>query len=375
MGAVTTPPASSTSQLANDTHENERRVPNEGPLEPRIKAHAHSLGFDLVGITTLGPVETAPFFDEWVAAGYAGGMAYLPKGAEKRHDTRAPFPGVSSAIVVALNYGGTLPPGPIARYARGNDYHDVMIEKLEALHTWISETVGHDVHGKAYVDTGPILERDLARKAGLGWFGKNTNLINPALGSFIFLGALLIDLPLAADAPFEADRCGSCTRCLDACPTDAFVAPRMLDATRCIAYLTIELRGSIPEPLRNPIGEHLYGCDVCQDVCPWNVRFARPLRESALAPRAELEAPDLLALLQDDDDAFRTRFRGSPMKRAKRHGLARNAAIVLGNQGDSRALPVLHKVAERDPDAAVRESAQWAIERITNRSSDRPDRR
>jgi epoxyqueuosine reductase len=247
-----------------------------------VKAQAIALGFDLAGITPLGPAETADAFDAWTEAGYAGEMAYLPRGAEKRHDTRLPFEGVCTAIVVAMNYGGTQPSGPVARYARGDDYHDVMVDKLNALHAWIAEQVGHPVRGKAYVDTGPILERDLARKAGLGWFGKNANLINPQLGSFFFIGALLVDLALAADDPFELDRCGTCTRCLDACPTDAFVAPRMLDATRCISYLTIELRGPIPEPLREPVGELLYGCDVCQEVCPWNQRFAQELTEPTL---------------------------------------------------------------------------------------------
>ncbi|MGI9090830.1 MAG: epoxyqueuosine reductase, partial [Gemmatimonadaceae bacterium] len=188
-------------------------------LARQIKGQAQSLGFDLVGITSLGQAETAPYFDEWIAAGYAGEMAYLERGAEKRHDTRRPFEGVSSAIVVGMNYGGTQPAGPVARYARGDDYHDVMTSKLDALHRWLEAEVGRDIRGKPYVDTGPILERDLARRAGLGWFGKNTNLLNPQLGSFFFIGSLLLDIELYADAPFEMDRCGTCTRCLDACPT------------------------------------------------------------------------------------------------------------------------------------------------------------
>jgi epoxyqueuosine reductase len=338
-----------------------------GAIESRIKAHARSLGFDLVGITRLGAADTAQYFDAWVDAGHAGEMAYLQKGAEKRRDTRLPFPGVSSAIVVGMNYGGTQPAGPFARYARGNDYHDVMLDKLNELHAWLRDALGSEIRGKAYVDTGPILERDLARRAGLGWFGKNTNLIHPTLGSFFFIGALLVDAELRPDPPFEADRCGSCTRCLDACPTNAFTAPRSLDATRCISYLTIELRGPIPEPLRAPIGDHIYGCDVCQDVCPWNVRFSRDLREPALAPRPELEAPDLPRLLQHDDESFRTQFRGSPVKRTKRRGLARNAAVVLGNRGDARDLPALRNAAEHDPDETVRDHARWAITQIERR--------
>src|SRR5919202_2284727 len=220
-----------------------------------------------------------------------------------------------------MNYGGAEPPGPVARYARGGDYHDVMSGKLRELHAWVAERVGREVAGKAYVDTGPILERELARRAGLGWFGKNTNLVNPRLGSFFFLGALLVELELEPDERFEADRCGSCTRCLDACPTNAFVAPRQLDATRCISYLTIELRGAIPEGLREAVGDRLYGCDVCQEVCPWNTRFARALEEPAFAPREALAGKDARTLAREllvmTDADFRAAFRGSPMKRAK----------------------------------------------------------
>ena len=336
-------------------------------LEERIKAQAYGLGFDLVGIARLGPAETAGAFGEWLARGYAGDMGYLPRGAEKRRDTRLPVPGSVSAVVVAMNYGGTSPSGPVARYARGDDYHDVLLAKLEALHEWMAADVGHPVRGKAYVDTGPLLERDLARRAGLGWFGKNTNLLNPELGSFFFLGSLLVDLELAADDPFEADRCGTCTRCLDACPTSALVEPRVLDATRCISYLTIELKGEIPEELREPLGSLLYGCDICQDVCPWNVSFAKELREPALAPRQELAEKGARELARDilemDDESFRTRFRGSPMKRAKRRGLARNAAVVLGNIGTAEDVPAL-AAALADPEPLVQRHAEWALRRI-----------
>jgi len=314
-------------------------------LEQLLKAQACGLGFDLVGITSLGPMETAVAFDAWVARGYAGEMDYLPRGAEKRRDSRLPVPGATSAIVVGLDYGGRTPSGPIARYARGDDYHDVMLGKLETLHEWLESEVGGPVKGKPYVDTGPILERDLARRAGLGWFGKNTNLVNPRIGSFFFIGALLVDLDLAPDTPFEADRCGTCTRCLDACPTDAFVEPRLLDATRCISYLTIELKGAIPEDLHAQMGTHIYGCDICQDVCPYNVKFAQELREPAFVPRAHIGERDARSLAREllamDDEAFRAAFRNSPMKRAKRRGVARNAAVVLANIGDERDAPVL----------------------------------
>ena len=327
-----------------------------GHLEDRLKAAAYGLGFDLCGIAAFGPADTAAQFDAWLAAGYHGEMAYL---ARRREVT-----GVTHAIVVALDYGGKEPDGPVARYARGRDYHDVMLERLAELHRWLEAEVGRPVSGKAYVDTGPILERDLARRAGLGWFGKNTMLIHPRLGSFFFLGAILVDLELTADAPFEAEHCGTCTRCLDACPTQALVAPGVMDARRCISYLTIELKGAIPETFRSGLGDHVYGCDVCQDVCPWNVRFARALDEPALAPRAEIDAVEMLAL---DDAGFRERYRGTAVTRAKRRGLARNAAVVLGNRGDASALPALERAASEDPDPVVREHAAWAIEAMALR--------
>jgi epoxyqueuosine reductase len=304
-------------------------------LEQRVKAKAYALGFDLVGIATLGPVETAPAFQRWLAAGYAGDMAYLERGAVKRADARLPVAGATSAIVVALDYGGKSPDGPVARYARGDDYHDVMIERLNALHAWLDAEVGRDVPGKAYVDTGPVLERDLARKAGLGWFGKNTNLINPKLGSFFFLGELLVDLALVPDVPFETEHCGSCRACLDACPTQALVKPGVLDATRCISYLTIELRGEIPGEFRGAIAEggHVYGCDLCQEVCPWNVKFAREVKEPAFEPREAVGTKDARTLAREilatSDDALRAAFKGSPMTRAKPAGLRRNAAVLL----------------------------------------------
>ena len=309
------------------------------------KAHAYALGFDLAGIAALGPAATADAFDEWIGAGRAGEMHYLARGAEKRRDSRRPVPGTTHAIVVALDYGGREPSGPVARYARGDDYHDVMEGRLRELHARLEHDAGRTIAGKAYVDTGPLLERDLARRAGLGWFGKNTNLLNPALGSFFFLGCLVLDLEMAVDAPFEADRCGTCTRCIDACPTDAIVAPRELDATRCISYLTIELKGEIPVEFREPMGELLYGCDICQEVCPYNIKFARELSEPAFAPREFIAGKDARtlarALLTMTQDEFSAAFKGSPMKRAKLRGLQRNAAVVLGNSGNRSALPSL----------------------------------
>lgn len=341
-----------------------------GGLSHLIKAQAFGLGFDLAGITTLGPMETANAFDEWLERGFAGDMDYLPRWGDKRRDTRLPYPGATSAIVVGLNYGGTSPSGPIARYARGDDYHDVMWQRLDSLHEWIDEAVGRPTRGKSYVDTGPILERDLARRAGLGWQAKNTNLINPQIGSFFFIGALFIGLDLDPDTPFEADRCGTCTRCIEACPTGAIVEPRLLDATRCISYLTIETKGSMPAELRESVGGLLYGCDICQDVCPWNVSFSRELTIDALAPRTSLENGALTLareFLSMDDAEFRTRFKGSAMKRAKLRGLKRNAATVLGNAGVPDDLDLLRSTLEQDHEAMVHEHVRWAITAITRR--------
>lgn len=340
-------------------------------LEHLLKAQAFGLGFDLVGITSLGAMETADAFDSWIEDGYAGEMDYLWRGAAKRRDSRLPVAGANSAIVVGLSYGGRAPTGPVARYARGDDYHEVMTAKLEELHRWLESETCRPIGGKAYVDTGPILERDLARRAGLGWFGKNTNLINPGIGSFFFIGVLLVELDLVSDASFEADRCGSCTRCLDACPTNAFAGPRVLDATRCISYLTIEAKGAIPPEQRAQIGGLIYGCDICQDVCPWNVRFSREVREDAFRQRDVLDGDARAVarrILSMDDDSFRRDFKGSPMKRAKRRGLARNAATVLGNVGTADDVATLLAALD-DSEPLVSEHAAWALERIGNNAA------
>jgi epoxyqueuosine reductase len=334
-------------------------------LEARLKAQAYGVGFDLAGIARLGPAESAGVFNAWLADGLAGEMRYLSgAGAELRADTCRPEPGMRSALVVGLNYGGTQPSGPVARYARGDDYHAVMRAKLGEIAAWLVDSAGVPARTRAFVDTGPVLERDLARRAGLGWFGKNTNLINPRLGSFFFIGALFTDIELRPDAPFEADRCGTCTRCLDACPTRAFVAPRSLDAARCVSYLTIELKGPIPLEFRAAIGDLLYGCDICQDVCPWNVRFSRDVVDAGLLPRAGAAAPDAAELLRLDQPTWRARFGKSAMSRAKRRGLARNAAVVLGNRRDPASIPALEAAAREDPEPLVREHAEWALEQF-----------
>jgi epoxyqueuosine reductase len=358
-------------------------TPSAADLARLARAHAYGLGFDLVGITTLGQMETAAAYDAWIAEGRAGTMQYLERGAEKRRDSRLPLPGTTHAIVVGMDYGGREPSGPVARYARGDDYHDVMEHRLRELHRRVERDAGRAVLGKPYVDTGPLLERDLARRAGLGWFGKNTMLVNPERGSFFFLGALVLDLELETDEPFEADRCGTCTRCLDACPTAAITGSRQLDARRCISYLTIELREEIPEELREAIGERLYGCDACQEVCPWNQRFAGSLpdespfatREALAGKDARTLARELLAMSQED---FSAAFKGSPMKRAKLRGLKRNAAVVLGNVGTFEDADVLTRALDAEPlpsassGQAVREHAAWALRRI--RAASRADR-
>ncbi|WP_309670870.1 tRNA epoxyqueuosine(34) reductase QueG [Gemmatimonas sp.] len=338
----------------------------------RLKAQAFGLGFDLVGITTLGTPATRARFDTWLEAGHQGEMGYLAgEGAELRRDTRRPHAGATHAIVLATQYGGRAPSGPVARYARGDDYHELLRERTRALHHWLEAELGHPVNARPYVDSGPVLERDLAQRAGLGWFGKNTMLINPTAGSFFFLSSLFFalgsEVALVVDDPFAADRCGSCTRCLDACPTQAFTGPRVLDATQCISYLTIELRGAIPEALRERIGGLLYGCDVCQEVCPWNGKFSKPVTELAFASRKSLEGKDArsmaLWLLSLSRSEYSTAFKGSPMKRAKLRGLKRNAAVVLGNVGSAQDVPSLIS-ALSDEEPLVRGHAAWALGRI-----------
>jgi epoxyqueuosine reductase len=342
-------------------------APSVAELTRLARAHAYALGFDLVGITALGPADTAAAYDAWIAEGYAGAMQYLERGAEKRRDSRLPLPGTTHAIVVGMDYGGGEPSGPVARYARGDDYHDVMERLLRELHRRVERDAGRAVLGKPYVDTGPLLERDLARRAGIGWFGKNTMLVNPERGSFFFLGALVLDVVLETDAPFEADRCGTCTRCLDACPTGAITAPRQLDARRCISYLTIELREAIPEELREGLGDRIYGCDVCQEVCPYNQKFATELSEPAFAARPALSGKDArslaLELLAMSQPEFSLAFKGSPMKRAKLGGLARNSAVVLGNAGSEDDVPALvAALAHGEP--LIRAHAAWALGKL-----------
>jgi epoxyqueuosine reductase len=329
-------------------------------LAVRLKETGRRLGFDLVAVGPAGPPDHVAAFEGWLDAGRAGTMAYLERGRDKRIDPGRVLPGARSVVACALGYfqgPETRGPSGVARYAWGEDYHAVMELRLRTLADTIVE-LAPGTAARAYVDTGPLLERDLGARAGLGWVGKNTMLLHPDLGSFFFIGTVLTTAELEADASLP-DRCGSCTRCLDACPTGAFVDPYVLDARRCIAYLTIEHRGSIPADLRPGIGAWTFGCDVCQDVCPWN-RRAPVTGETAFAPRRHPPLAELLAL---DEAAYLEGFRGSPVKRARREGLARNAAIALGNGGTAGDVPALcEALGHAEP--TVRGHAAWALGRI-----------
>jgi epoxyqueuosine reductase len=314
------------------------------------------VGFDRVAVGPAGPAQHAESFEAWLDAGYAGGMDYLGRTRRERGDPDALLPGCRAVIAMALAYGPREDDPSwtgVSRYARGVDYHDLMRPRLAAVAEFLREAGGPGVATRLAVDTSAVLERDLAARAGLGWIGKNTNLIAPGTGSYFFIGTVLTTAALVPDGPV-ADHCGTCTACLDACPTDAFVRPWVLDARRCLSYLTIEHRGDVPDEWKPAMDEWLFGCDVCQEVCPWN-RKAPNARDPALAPTAPL--PDLVTLLSLDETAFRTRFRGSAMSRAKRAGIARNAALLLGNRGD----------ALDDPDEGVRRAAAWALERLESR--------
>ncbi len=343
-----------------------------------IKRAASDAGFDLCGIAPVRQFPELAYFPGWIASGYAGEMKYLETRGESGELKRASLaevaPWARSVIVCAVNYNTAQPKstdapdnaesrafGWISRYAWSvEDYHDSLLRRLRALEARL-QTEAPGCETRCYVDTGPMVERVWAKYAGIGWQGKNTCTINQRVGSWIFLGVLLTSLELEADLP-ATDRCGSCTRCLDACPTNAFIAPYQLDATRCIAYLTIEKRGEIPHELRDGIGRHVFGCDICQDVCPWN-RRAPATAAPEFAPRPGLVNPALEWLAGMSEEQFRATFRGSPVKRSKHRGLRRNVAIALGNSGDSRFIPTLEKLAA-DPDEVIAEHARWAIEKL-----------
>jgi epoxyqueuosine reductase len=303
-----------------------------------IKQRARDLGFDLCGIAPAAAHPELKFYREWLERGYAGEMAYLHRTADRRVDVRNVLPSARTVVVTGTLYNTDRPystecadrgRAQIARYAWGDDYHDVIGKRLETLLAWMREQSPERFEARAYVDTGPVQERVYAQHAGVGWIGKNTCVINPEIGSWIFLGAIICSLPLEVDAP-ALDQCGTCTLCIEACPTQAIVGPGVLDSTRCVSYVTIELRGDIPEASRAGIGSHVYGCDICQEVCPWNATAPRS-SDPAWQPRPAWDAVDLLTLAGRTDDELTAALRGSPMKRTKAHGLRRNIAVALDN--------------------------------------------
>ncbi|MCA9503765.1 MAG: tRNA epoxyqueuosine(34) reductase QueG [Myxococcales bacterium] len=359
-----------------------------GPLEERIRRVGLVLGLDAIGFAPARPSARTRFLREWVARGHAGGMDWIARRLEERIDPRLVLEGAESIVVGALVCAppparledGSGPPGSgrtddrteprgrVARYAGGDDYHEVLLERLRAVEAALSGLAGRAVRTRCYVDTGPVLERAAAEAAGLGWIGRNSCLIHPELGSHLMLGVILTDLPLTTDAAV-ADHCGTCRACLDACPTDAFPEPYVLDATRCLSYTTIEHRGAIPEPLRAAQGAHVFGCDVCQDVCPWNrsrprVPLADPLGLRArLRARAAWQAPTLAWLLDLEPDAFAEQARHTALRRAGHRGLVRNALVAAGNAADPALRDAVARHA-RSADPLLREHAEWALARI-----------
>ena len=349
-------------------------------LTELVKRAATDAGFDLAGVAPARDSRELDYFPEWIAEGYAGEMRYMhardEKGDLKRASLSRVAPWARSVVVCAINYNTAHPysteindPGRgwISRYAWSReDYHDAVLRRVRRVEqaVWGGHSCPPDITTRSYVDTGPIVERVFAKYAGVGWIGKNTCIINQKLGSWLFLGVILTSIELEADLP-APDRCGTCTRCIDACPTDAIIAPYRLDSNRCISYLTIEKRGPIPEDIREGMGRHVFGCDICQDVCPWN-RKAPTSSAVEFEPRPGLMNPALAGLAEMTVEEFREKFRGSPVLRTKLSGLRRNAAIAMGNSENPEFSPLLDRLST-DPDETVAESARWAIKRLETR--------
>jgi epoxyqueuosine reductase len=355
-------------------------------MKEAIRHRALDLGFDACRFTTAEAPDNAAQFSAWIAQGRHGEMAYLQRNVQKRIDPRKVLPGAKSILCLAVSYvhqrrassverrETEIPhsafrtprlTGVVARYARFDDYHDVLGERLKTLTDFVNELGGSNMRSLWYVDTGPLLERDLAQRAGLGFIGKHTNLISRQLGNWILLAEMITTLELEPDPP-EINRCGTCARCIAACPTGAITGPFQLDARLCISYLTIELKGAIPVELRAAVGNRIFGCDDCLAVCPWN-RFAREGHMMKDHARQDLEQPDLLDLLSLDEAGFKRRFANTPLWRTKRRGLLRNVCVALGNVADESAVPALQRAAG-DPEPLIAEHARWAIEQIRKRS-------
>jgi epoxyqueuosine reductase len=355
-------------------------------MKSAVRQQALELGFDDCRVTSANPPDHAAEFEAWLAQKQHGEMNYLERNAHKRVNPQEVLPGAKSVVVLAVSYTDACSvlrvpsavsgesanhatrhtqPGLIARYARFKDYHEIIAERLKQLTEFLNQLGGEHARSLWYVDTGPLLERDLAQRAGLGFVGKHTNLISRQLGNWIFIAEIITTLELEPDAS-EKNRCGTCSRCISACPTAAITAPFQLDARRCISYLTIELKGSIPLEFRAAIGNRIYGCDDCLAACPWN-KFAREGKLMKEHARPDLRTPDLLELLALDNAGFKSRFAGTPILRTKRRGLLRNVCVALGNIGDETALPALQKATE-DLEPLIAEHARWAIEQIQTRS-------
>ena len=340
-------------------------------LTQAIKAEARRLGFQLVGITTPDPPPHLEVYQHWLDAGRHGEMAYLAseRACQRRADPRLILPECRSILCLGVRYDAPQPlsqpgRGRVAAYAWGDDYHVVLPERLKALVLFIEDQAGCPVPNRWYTDTGPLLERELAQRAGLGWIGKNTCLIHPRQGSYFLLAEILLAIELESDPPFLSDHCGTCNRCIEACPTGCILPDRTLDATRCISYLTIELKGAIPDDLRSLTGEWVFGCDICQQVCPWNLRFAASQGDPAFAPRPGVAQPELAAEISISQQEFNRKFKDSPFKRAKRRGYLRNVALALGNARDPQAVDVLTAALLYDPEPLVRGHAAWALGQI-----------
>ena len=340
-------------------------------LTQHIHARANKLGFELVGITPAAQSETIARYRQWIENGYAGKMDYLEKHLPLKVDVRQLLAEAKSVISLAMNYYTLDPPkalaedparGQISRYAWGDDYHEVIRQRLSELVDFIKKTAETEFKTRVCVDTAPIIEREYAQKAGIGWIGKNTNLIHWRSGSWYFLAEVLINIDLESDTAPLRGSCGTCTRCIEACPTDAIIEPNLLDSRLCISYLTIELKESIPKALRPKIGNLIFGCDICQEVCPWNSK-AVPTDEPAFQPRDGNLTPKLLSLIGMTQQEFSLRFKGSPIKRTKRRGFLRNVLVAIGNWGEPRAVPAL-KDALTDDEPLVRSHAAWALGKI-----------